>query len=168
MTKERAKELLPIIQAFAEGKKIQVNNYNEWYTVDSPEWNDNYNYRIKPEEADNNIQGGINNLIEMVKSSKTLYSMYDTMIPQLVDTIKDMIQNKEIVSSPIQTLSHKDIMRMWWRPKGDVNNFSRWQRIISYWGYNKTYRLSDYERTMTAEELLKNWEYAEVPPEEGE
>lgn len=55
MTREEAKQLLPIIQAFAEGKTIQVKvTDNRWY-----DWKDetdelNFNsgpqrYRIKPE-----------------------------------------------------------------------------------------------------------------------
>ena len=58
MNRERAKELLPIIQAFAEGKDIQFRYYKEGY-----EWADmrkddrftatfpaeDYEYRIKPE-----------------------------------------------------------------------------------------------------------------------
>ncbi len=51
MTKERAKELLPIIQAYAEGKKIQVESHNyKWFDV--TELDDDFeslNYRIKPE-----------------------------------------------------------------------------------------------------------------------
>ena len=54
MTREEAKELLPIIQAFAEGKVIQYrNNSNEWLDIGK---NDNVgftrfplDYRIKPE-----------------------------------------------------------------------------------------------------------------------
>lgn len=51
MTKERAKELLPIIQAYVEGKKIQVESHNhKWFDV--TELDDDFeslNYRIKPE-----------------------------------------------------------------------------------------------------------------------
>ena len=49
MTREEAKELLPIIQAYAEGKDIEILFDSEWITgthLDftlSPE-----NYRIKP------------------------------------------------------------------------------------------------------------------------
>ena len=54
MTREEAKELLPIIQAFAEGKEIQYRNYlNEWLDITK---NDGLSfvslpsdYRIKPE-----------------------------------------------------------------------------------------------------------------------
>jgi len=59
MNRERAKALLPIIQAFAEGKAIQfrwegLNGYNSWndlpederMTVTFPA--EDYEYRIKP------------------------------------------------------------------------------------------------------------------------
>lgn len=50
MDKEEAKKLLPIIQAFAEGKTIQVFNlYKErWEDINNPSW-DADRYRIKPE-----------------------------------------------------------------------------------------------------------------------
>ena len=51
MTREEIKELLPIIQAFAEGKQIEVKRKNEWFGIgddiyfsESPS-----DYRIKPE-----------------------------------------------------------------------------------------------------------------------
>lgn len=54
MTREEAKELLPIIQAFAEGKAIQdkIEGLTDWYDTD--EINFEYNgekiiHRIKPE-----------------------------------------------------------------------------------------------------------------------
>ena len=54
MNRERAKELLPIIQAFAEGKTVQakklagegwidINNFIDFFDADEREW------RIKPE-----------------------------------------------------------------------------------------------------------------------
>ena len=52
MTREEAKELLPIIQAFAEGKVIQCRSIisNEWRDFDEPAFNGlPDNYRIKPE-----------------------------------------------------------------------------------------------------------------------
>ena len=53
MTREEAKELLPIIQAFAEGKTIQVriNNDSSWTDLldDKLEISNLYEYRIKPE-----------------------------------------------------------------------------------------------------------------------
>lgn len=53
MTREKAKVLLPIIQAIIDGREIQVNLNGEWVDVDEnhncaflPE---SYEYRIKPE-----------------------------------------------------------------------------------------------------------------------
>ena len=55
MNRERAKELLPIIQAYAEGKKLQykVVGYDDWHDVDDEDGineGTRYEYRIKPEE----------------------------------------------------------------------------------------------------------------------
>ena len=51
MDRNKCKELLPIIQAFAEGKTIQVKNIEgNWFDLNNPKWNDYYEYRIKPTE----------------------------------------------------------------------------------------------------------------------
>ena len=52
MTKEEAKELLPIIQAFAEGKTIEICDNRGWrdLIIDSPKFDCEPScYRIKPE-----------------------------------------------------------------------------------------------------------------------
>jgi hypothetical protein len=53
MNRERARELLPIIQAFAEGKEIQdafIDEGTVWCDNDSPDFNnDSLIFRIKPE-----------------------------------------------------------------------------------------------------------------------
>lgn len=52
MTREQAKELLPIIQAFADGKTIEVRVGNDsWVKTDEVYGgrNNDYDYRIKPE-----------------------------------------------------------------------------------------------------------------------
>ena len=50
MIREQAKELLPIIQAFAEGKTIQYKVKGGWQDIDNPSFNDlPSEYRIKPE-----------------------------------------------------------------------------------------------------------------------
>ena len=52
MTPEIAKELLPIIKAFSEGKQIQYFNtsYNEWKDLEYARFDDDPSYyRIKPE-----------------------------------------------------------------------------------------------------------------------
>lgn len=51
MTPQQAKELLPIITAFAEEKQIQLKCLDgKWHTLEDPEFNaEPYLYRIKPE-----------------------------------------------------------------------------------------------------------------------
>lgn len=50
MTREEAKELVPIIQAFIEGKIIQYkNDRGVWVETDCPVWAKHTEYRIKPE-----------------------------------------------------------------------------------------------------------------------
>ena len=52
MKREEAKKLLPVIQAFAEGKTIQRKAkavYDEWHDVGELEFSTIYIYRVKPE-----------------------------------------------------------------------------------------------------------------------
>lgn len=54
MNRQQAKDLLPIIQAFAEGKTIEVrykSKYNpgEWIETTIPAFDNSHEYRIKPE-----------------------------------------------------------------------------------------------------------------------
>lgn len=50
MTREEAKELMPVIQAFADGKAIQQTDGYDWYDLDDPDFMANgSSYRIKPE-----------------------------------------------------------------------------------------------------------------------
>ena len=53
MTRENAKALLPIIQAYAEGKAIESRcikgDTSLWYDDKDPSFDDDFEYRIKPE-----------------------------------------------------------------------------------------------------------------------
>ena len=53
MTREEAKVLLPIIQAFAEGKAIESRcikgDKSLWYDDEDPSFDNDLEYRIKPE-----------------------------------------------------------------------------------------------------------------------
>ena len=56
MNRERAKELLPIIQAFAEGRELQFRRTprNIWENgaalIPDYDFHDDYEYRVKPKE----------------------------------------------------------------------------------------------------------------------
>lgn len=62
MTREKVKEMLPILQAYAEGKVIERRTKpsaiedekvpNEWAEIKVIEFNDNKEYRIKPIEPE--------------------------------------------------------------------------------------------------------------------
>lgn len=49
MTKEETKKLVEVIQAYINGKEIEVQNTSgEWRVITSPEWHSDRKYRIKP------------------------------------------------------------------------------------------------------------------------
>ena len=48
MTREEAKELLPIIKAFAEGKSVQFSDEGNWYETENPAFVSGTMYRINP------------------------------------------------------------------------------------------------------------------------
>ena len=71
MTREKAKVLLPIIQAIIEGREIQVNLNGEWVDVDEkhncaflPE---SYEYRVKPEPKYRPFKDAKECMAEMLK-----------------------------------------------------------------------------------------------------
>ena len=53
MNRKEAKELIPIIQAFAEGKEIESRcikgDKSLWYDDEDPSFDNDFEYRIKPE-----------------------------------------------------------------------------------------------------------------------
>lgn len=53
MTREEAKKMLPILVAFAEGKTIQSRcikgDTSLWYDDEDPSFDDDFEYRVKPE-----------------------------------------------------------------------------------------------------------------------
>ena len=56
MARDEAKEAAKVMEAYANGKKIQCNDNHlgngEWVTTDNPSFNwDKYAYRIKPEDT---------------------------------------------------------------------------------------------------------------------
>lgn len=52
MTREEVKKLLPIMQAYAEGKTIQFRVCNKkWIDIDDPSFDVGIDYRIKPEQS---------------------------------------------------------------------------------------------------------------------
>ena len=56
MNRRHAKEFLPIIKAYAEGREIQYKLMHEsedkWEDIEAPIWSPNCQYRIKPEPVE--------------------------------------------------------------------------------------------------------------------
>ena len=54
MTREEVKKMLPVLQAFAEGKTIESRcikgDKSLWYDDEDPSFNNDLEYRIKPEQ----------------------------------------------------------------------------------------------------------------------
>lgn len=72
MDRNQAKRLLPIIQAFAEGKVIQSRHIKSgsslWYEVETPNFDNNdFEYRIKPESKYRPFKNAEECLAEMQK-----------------------------------------------------------------------------------------------------
>ena len=51
MTREEAKELMPVIQAFADGKDVETKTGSGWISIENMSFAGKpYSYRIKPEQ----------------------------------------------------------------------------------------------------------------------
>ena len=67
MTREEAKELLPVIKAFAEGKSVQFNDDGNWYKTENPAFASGTMYRIKPESKYRPFESQEECWLEMLK-----------------------------------------------------------------------------------------------------
>ena len=68
MNRNQAKELLPVIKAFSEGKAIQQTDGYDWYDLDDPDFMANSSsYRIKPEPKYRSFKNAEECWTEMLK-----------------------------------------------------------------------------------------------------
>ena len=51
MTKEETKKRIKVMQAFVDGKDVEVLNTDKWELVSNPSWSPDTKYRIKPESS---------------------------------------------------------------------------------------------------------------------
>lgn len=86
MTREEAKELLPIIQAYAEGKTIQFLNGGKWYDVYDTDFHQSPDiYRIKPEPKYRPFKNQEECWNEMHKHSDFGWIIYDETYHSICD-----------------------------------------------------------------------------------
>ena len=51
MTREETEKRIKVMQAFVDGKDVEVLNTDKWELVSNPSWSPNTKYRIKPKSA---------------------------------------------------------------------------------------------------------------------
>lgn len=51
MTREETEKRIKVMQAFVDGKDVEVLNTDKWELVSNPSWSPNTKYRIKPESS---------------------------------------------------------------------------------------------------------------------
>lgn len=51
MTREETEKRIKVMQAFVDGKDVEVLNTDKWELVSNPYWSPNIKYRIKPESS---------------------------------------------------------------------------------------------------------------------
>ena len=170
MTKERAKELLPIIQAYAEGKKIQVESHNyKWFDV--TELDDDFeslNYRIKPEYNE------IFKLKSMLEENQIpfewivhndLRNGYQICYPE-----KDGKRVCSVIEHSFSYGNEKDLLEIqglltadeekWDSVLGNLTADDVFQRILSHW--KETKEKNTYRPFKSCDELVHYWEREKV------
>ena len=92
MTREEVKEMLPVLQAFAEGKTIESRcikgDKSLWYDDEDPSFDDDFEYRVKPEPKYRPFKDAEECWVEMqkhqpfgwLKSKKDGYYSFITML----------------------------------------------------------------------------------------
>lgn len=102
MTRKEIKELLPIMQAYVDGKTIQYRVNKEWEDIDNPSFNDlPSEYRIKPEPTYRPFKTKEECWNEMlkhqpfgwIKNKNTKYYYNITNIHKTIETVKLVIDN---------------------------------------------------------------------------
>ena len=85
MNRERTKELLPVMQAYVDGAKIQtkLSHQREWHDISDPGWASLSAYRIKPKPRE-----------FWINESSWVATPAEDFIPK---NMKDTIKVREIV-----------------------------------------------------------------------
>lgn len=175
MKRERAKELLPIIQAYAEGKKLQykVVGYNDWHDVDDEDGineDTRYEYSIKPSEKYNEIF----KLKSMLEENhipfewiehNDLRNGYQICYPE-----KDEKRVCSVIEHSFSYGNEKDLLEIQGLLTADeekcdsvLGNLTAddvFQRILSHW--EKTKEKNTYRPFKSCNELVYYWEREKV------
>lgn len=84
MTIEETKERIAVMQAYVDGKQIQVKSSDsKWADVPEPSWSINGNYRIKPEPKYRPFKNTVECWLEMLKHQPFGWVKTIANIPEL-------------------------------------------------------------------------------------
>ena len=91
MTREEAKEMLPIIKAFAEGKTIQLFTNGIWEDAKNPTFESGAMYRIKPELKYRPFKSQEECWLELLKHQPFGWVKYGDSICSIQNIVSDNI-----------------------------------------------------------------------------
>ena len=113
MNRKEAKELMPIIQAFAEGKAIESRcikgDKSLWYDDEDPSFDDDLEYRIKPEPTYRPFKNAEESWQEMQKHHPFGWLKGDKCFYNIV-SVSNIDVSMANVSGDIVTLYFSDVM----------------------------------------------------------
>jgi len=176
MNREKAKELLPIIQAYAEGKKLQykIVGYNDWHDVDDEDGineGTRYEYRIKPSEKYNEIFKLKSMLeenhipFEWIEHNEVIKQGYQICYPE-----KGEKRVCSVVEHSFSSGNEKDLLEIQGLLTADeeecdsvLGNLTAddiFQRILSHWKGTK--EKNTYRPFKSYDELVYYWEREKV------
>lgn len=96
MNREEAKNLLPVIQAFAEGKDVQwkYKGNDNWHDAKGPTWSEDHDWRIKPEPLEcwvvKDCDGDLS--VHQTKEEADDRVKYGGFIPYTVHHMREVIE----------------------------------------------------------------------------
>ena len=113
MNRNQAKALLPIIKAFAEGKAIESRcikgDTSLWYDDEDPSFDDDFEYRIKPEPKYRPFKDAEECWQEMLKHKPFGWMKCDTCFYNIV-SVSNIDVSMANVSGDIIILNFSDVM----------------------------------------------------------
>lgn len=109
MTREETKKRIKVMQAFVDGKDVEVLNTDKWELVSNPSWSPNTKYRIKPESKYRPFENAQECLEEMKKHEPFGWVKGDKCFYNIV-SVSNIDVSMANVSGDIVTLDFIEVM----------------------------------------------------------
>lgn len=109
MTREETKKRIKVMQAFVDGKDVEVLNTDKWELVSNPSWSPNTKYRIKPESKYRQFENAQECLEEMKKHEPFGWVKGDKCFYNIV-SVSNIDVSMANVSGDIVTLDFIEVM----------------------------------------------------------